>query len=69
MKGNVVGMRRNQCRGCGCYFNSIAAFDKHSIGKFGRDRRCMTEDEMRAAGMERNRAGYWVSSRWERDHA
>lgn len=54
---------RNQCRGCGEYFNSTFAFEKHRIGEFGEDRRCMTVDEMRGAKMDKNAAQFWVSSR------
>lgn len=53
---------RNQCRGCGECFNSTFAFDKHRTGEFGKDRRCLTRDEMRAKGMSVNAAGFWISS-------
>lgn len=53
---------RNQCRGCGEFFNSTFAFDKHRTGDFGKDRRCLTVDEMEAKGMSKNAAGFWVSS-------
>lgn len=54
------GARTNQCSGCKVFFNSLYAFDKHRTGKHGIDRRCMTEDEMRAAGMSTNALGYWI---------
>lgn len=53
---------RNQCQGCKLYFNSTAAFDKHRTGKHGVDRRCMTQDEMRAAGMDQRADGFWIGS-------
>jgi hypothetical protein len=53
---------RNQCRGCGEYFNSTFAFDKHRTGEFGKDRRCLTAEEMRAKGMDKNARGFWISS-------
>jgi hypothetical protein len=53
---------RNQCQGCKEYFNSTFAFDKHRTGDFGKDRRCMTAEEMQARGMVKNAAGFWVSS-------
>lgn len=53
---------RNQCQGCGEYFNSTFAFDKHRTGAFGKDRRCLTTDEMLAKGMSKNSAGFWISS-------
>jgi hypothetical protein len=51
---------RCQCAGCGEYFNSDSAFDKHRIGEFGKDRRCMTTAKMREAGMSKNAADWWV---------
>lgn len=53
---------RNQCQGCGCYFNSTAAFYKHRTGAFGIDRRCRTEEEMRAAGMVVANSGFWITA-------
>lgn len=63
---------RNQCQGCGEYFNSSAAFDKHRIGSFGapmgdgtymmHSRRCRSVDEMEAAGMAKNNAGFWITA-------
>lgn len=53
---------RNQCCGCHEYFNSTFAFDKHRTGEFGKDRRCLTSDEMRAKGMSKNAAGFWISA-------
>ena len=51
---------RNQCRTCGQYFNSSKAFDKHRIGSFSKDtRRCMSQDEMLAAGMVLRDDGFW----------
>lgn len=60
------GKRRNQCGGCRVFFNSVTAFDKHRIGEYGVDRRCMTVDEMTAKGMSVNEAGYWIGSSMER---
>jgi hypothetical protein len=54
---------RNQCQGCKRHFNSTAAFDKHRTGDFGGGRRCLTDDEMLAKGMDKNSAGFWVGSR------
>jgi hypothetical protein len=53
---------RNQCQGCKAYFNSTFAFDKHRTGDHGKDRRCLTADEMTDKGMSRNAAGFWISS-------
>jgi len=49
---------RCQCPTCGDYFTSTRAFDRHRIGQFGNDRRCLTADEMDAAGFERNARGF-----------
>jgi len=53
--------QRNQCAGCGEYFNSNTAFDKHRTGKHGVDRRCRTKEEMQSKGMSVNHWGFWVS--------
>lgn len=53
---------RCQCRGCDEHFNSVAAFDKHRIGKTADKRRCMTTDEMLNKGMAINKALFWVTS-------
>jgi hypothetical protein len=52
---------RNGCPGCGKFFRSTAAFDKHRIGAFGVDRRCRTEVEMVAAGMVK-RGEFWITA-------
>ena len=45
-----------QCSGCGCYFSGITAFDAHHAGQFANQtRRCMTEEEMRAIGLDMER--------------
>ena len=50
---------RCQCAGCGEYFNSVLAFEKHRTGSHRRDeRRCRTPTEMRAAGMGQNTGGW-----------
>lgn len=54
---------RNQCPSCSLYFNSTFAFDKHRTGKHGVDRRCMTMEEMLAAGMAQRADGFWISAR------
>lgn len=64
---------RNECPSCAKVFRSSHAFDKHRVGYFSEPpnerkrgvnepRRCMTEEEMRAAGMALNASGYWVGS-------
>lgn len=53
------GSPRCLCRSCGLYFTSDNAFAAHRVGDYGIDRRCLTEDELRAKGFEPNEAGYW----------
>lgn len=55
LKGN-----RNQCTGCGEYFNSVGAFEAHRTGKYGVNRRCRTPDEMREIGMILRPDGFWI---------
>jgi len=55
-----VGISRNQCRGCGLYFNSNSVFEMHRTGTFGVDRRCRTPEEMEARGYRLNKDGYWA---------
>lgn len=52
---------RNQCTACGEYFNGTQPFDRHRVGRFGIDRRCLTGEEMFAAGFTRNDAGFWTT--------
>ena len=59
-------LRGDHCRcspltGCGEYFNSTYAFDKHRTGKHGVDRRCLSPPEMLAKGMHQKPNGYWIS--------
>lgn len=53
---------RNQCPGCGVFFNSTHAFDKHRTGAHGADRRCRTSEEMTDAGMVLGADGFWRGS-------
>jgi len=72
----VEGVRRalkgdhNQCPTCGEYFNSTRAFDKHRTGEHPSlkkgtpsTRRCMSEEEMFACGMDISNSGWWVSKK------
>jgi len=52
----------NQCPTCDLLFNSTLAFDKHRTGRHGIDRRCLTEAEMIAKKMVKNKLGRWVGS-------
>jgi hypothetical protein len=53
---------RNQCAGCKAYFNSTHAFEKHRVGDFGVDRRCLDQDGMNARGMVLGADGFWRGS-------
>jgi len=61
LKGN-----RCQCPACGEYFSRPRAFDRHRVGDHAKldewqgVRRCLTEAEMQARGMQRNAAGMWI---------
>jgi hypothetical protein len=52
---------RCQCAGCGHYFNSTRSFDMHRRGDFGKERRCLSLQEMKARGMTTNAAGFWIT--------
>lgn len=62
-----LGKSRNQCGGCGECFNSVAAFEKHRIGKFGLNRRCMTQQEMEAKKMLKNADGFWITGVFDKN--
>jgi hypothetical protein len=61
----TVGSGTCECGGCGVRFRSVTAFDKHRVGP-GDARRCLTETEMREAGMFPNEWGQWVSKAYDR---
>lgn len=47
-------VKKCQCGGCQKYFSGNTIFDQHRIGSF-HERRCMTSEEMKAAGMDYER--------------
>jgi hypothetical protein len=51
---------RNQCPSCGEFFKSTHAFELHCVGRIPA-RHCLTVDEMKAKGMEKNTADFWTS--------
>jgi hypothetical protein len=51
---------RCQCAACEKYFSRVSVFDKHRTGDYGKDRRCMTTEQMEAKGMRRTESGVWV---------
>lgn len=59
----------NQCAGCGEYFNSTFAFDKHRVGEHQNNKRtCLTRMGMEAIGMFEGEDGFWRGKRMD-EHA
>jgi hypothetical protein len=57
---------RNQCRGCGLYFNSTFAFDKHRVGEHQDNQRtCLSVTGMAAIGMFEGEDGFWRGKRMD----
>ncbi len=55
---------RCQCTGCGGFFNSVYAFDRHRRWDASRTvRKCLSPGEMLDIGMAKNAAGYWVGAK------
>jgi hypothetical protein len=55
---------RNQCAGCGIYFNSTFAFDKHRVGEHKDNKRtCLDAATMTANGMFEGEDGFWRGER------
>lgn len=46
------------CSGCGEYFNSVGAFEKHRTGS-AENRVCKPPESI---GMSKNAAGYWITA-------
>jgi len=51
--------QQNQCPSCGQFFARNSTFSAHRIGRFGKDRRCMTTDELVEAGFKLHADGFW----------
>ncbi len=47
-----------KCAGCGFYFKSVRAFERHRYG-LATKRRCMARPRMRDAGLALDARGYW----------
>lgn len=59
-----IGANLCRCSGCGEHFRSVGAFEMHRAGSYQPlTRRCLTIDEMRAAGMVRRADGFWTTGR------
>lgn len=50
-----------ECTACGQFFNRVSTFDRHRVGQFGVDRRCLTMDEMTAKGWRLNDKRFWLT--------
>lgn len=51
---------RCQCTACDECFSSIRSFDKHRIGAYDRNRRCLSVEELHAHGCRKNERGFWL---------
>lgn len=49
------------CRGCGEYFNSVHAFDRHRVWASDTVHRCLAHEEMIRKGMSINASGFWIT--------
>jgi len=47
------------CMSCHQSFSAQGGFDKHRVGQYGIDRRCLTTDEMTAKGWHLDGRGDW----------
>jgi hypothetical protein len=52
---------RCQCRTCGEYFGNVRGFDRHRIGDYGKDRRCISAADLLASGWVRNARGFLLT--------
>lgn len=57
----VLKGQRCECAACGELFNRTSTFDRHRVGEFGVDRRCLTPDEMLAREWRKNERGFWLT--------
>lgn len=60
-KRRKLSGQRCQCCACGEYFNKVVTFDLHRVGKFDKDRRCLTVQEMRDRNMTKTQDDYWLA--------
>lgn len=49
------------CRGCGGYFNSVHAFDRHRVWDSPAVQRCLNQEELVSKGMSINSSGFWIT--------
>lgn len=56
-----LGKKRCQCGACSALFGGTRLFERHRVGAYVPDqRRCLSQDEMRARGWSKNRDGFWI---------
>jgi hypothetical protein len=67
MNSHRLTTSRCLCVACGCYFNSVKAFDRHRVGEFPNSRQCLTPREMGERGMTLNSGGFWITKPRQRD--
>jgi hypothetical protein len=61
MTGRRLTGSRCLCRGCGEYFNSVFAFDRHRVWASPVVQRCRTHEELIGKGMSINASGFWIT--------
>lgn len=49
------------CHGCGEYFNSVYAFDRHRVWDSLTVQRCLNQEELVRKGMSINSSGFWIT--------
>ena len=52
---------RCQCVACGEYFGSVRGFDRHRVGEYEVNRRCMNLSEMLQSGWARDERGFLLT--------
>jgi hypothetical protein len=61
LRPNGPGQDRRlcQCGACGAFFAAVSVFDKHRIGPYDGERRCLTPAEMQARNLVLRESGVW----------
>ena len=52
---------RCQCVACGEYFGSVRGFDRHRVGEYEANRRCLDLGEMLQSGWARDGRGFLLT--------
>ena len=53
-----IGTRYCRCSSCGAHFGGEKTFERHRVGEMA-DRRCLSQLEMSAEGLNQDTKGYW----------